>query len=408
MVVSSAEAGLFGRIDSVGVIANQTTYRRAYLEEQVDVTYVDDEAGLRVGSALSLRLDNQNGGSLQGEIYHLYAEQQFSDAQLPSIKLGRMQRSDALGFYTLDGIELQVKYDDKGLKFYAGRAGRIDDFHFVSADMLLGGSVQWDRRPVDYRLDNVEIKSFTSRLELQHLQKGESESRLNWSLNGEGKLHQSHLSDLKLGFVGSYQFGQQQLDELLLSAELRDGRSEYLKLNYQSYLPATPTLTFREQYYSLYVLGRQSELAASYYSGSRKQLGWGMKGRMVTRENGLSGFGITGSLSRWRYAGADMHSQLDLLKLGDENAATLYLEGARPLTALRRMRLALVAQRQQKHLAGDNRAFGIDGEMEQMLSRSLYLSLNLTHIWNSRLADESKLSLRLSYRFDDRKGWTNE
>ena len=207
---------------------------------------------------------------------------------------------------------------------------------------------------------------------------------------------------------GSYQIKQRQLEELLFSAEVRSGRSEYLKLEYQSYSPSSPTLTFREQYYSLYVLGRQSEFAASYQLHPKKSLSWGARGRLVTRENGLSGLGITGSLSRWQYSGFDMSSQLDLLKLGHDNATTLYLEGERPLTALSRLRMALVMQHQKKQLAGDNDAFGIDGELEQMLSSMLYLGITFMHIWNSRLPDEYRYGVRLSYRFDDRKGWQSE
>jgi len=411
MVVTSAEAGLFGRVDSVGVADNRNGHHSIYIEEQVDVSYVDEQAGWRLATALSARLEDRAGGLFQGDIYHLYAEQSFNDGPLSAVKIGRMQRSDALGFYTLDGAQAWGEVSQLGAQkftLYAGRPGRIDDFYMVEADLLLGAELQWDNRPLHYRFDTIDIESINGRVELQHLRKGASENRISWSINGNGKLHQSSLSDLKLGFGGSYQFGQRQLEELLFSAEARRGRSEYLKLAYQSYSPSSPTLTFREQYYSLYVLGQQQEFAASYRLRPKNSLSWGAKGRLVTRENGLSGLGITGSLSQWQYFGADMSAQLDLLKLGSDNASTLYLEGERPLSALRRLRAALVLQHQQKQLAGDNNAFGFDGELEQMLSSTLYLSVALTHIWNSRLNDEYRYGVRLSYRFDDRKGWQSE
>ncbi|NOR51157.1 MAG: hypothetical protein GQ470_00920 [Gammaproteobacteria bacterium] len=411
MVFTRAEAGLFGRFDSVGVTDNRNTHHRAYIEEQADVTYVDEDAGLRIGAALSLRLEDDDGGSPQGEIYHLYGEHTLHSKGLSSVKVGRMQRSDALGFYTLDGTELRGKvsqFGAQGFSLYVGQPRRIDDFHMVEADLLLGGEIQWGNRPLHYRLDDIEIKELGGRIELQHLRKGESQSRINWSINGDGTLHQNRLSDLKLGFGGSYQIGQRNLEELLLSAVARRGRDEYLKLEYQSYSPSSPTLTFREQYYALYALGRQSEFAASYRLHPKNSLSRGIKGRLVTREDGLNGIGLTGTVSRWRYVRIDMNAQLDLLKLGHDSATTLYLEGERPLTAMRRLRMALVMQNQKKALAGDNNAFGIDGELEQMLSSVLYLGVTFMHTWNSRLMDEYRYGVRLSYRFDDRTEWQSE
>ena len=240
------------------------------------------------------------------------------------------------------------------------------------------------------------------------MSRGTSESRINWSVNADGKLHQSRLATLKLDFGGSYQIGQRWLEELLLSAQLRRGKSEYLKLAYQRYSPSSPTLTFREQYLSLYTLGRQSEFAVSYRLRPARGPARAIKGRLVRRENGLDGLGLTGTLDRWRYSGADMSAQLDLLKLGNDNAATLYIEGDRPLTALSRLRTALVLQHQKEQLAGDNSAFGIDGEYEQMLGSMLFLGATFMQIWNSRLPDEYRFGIRLSYRFDDRKGWRSE
>ena len=408
MMAGSAEAGLFGRLDSVGVADNRTTHHSLYIEEQADITYVDEEAGWRVGAAMDLRLEDYDGGGSQGEIYHLYSEQQFKDGMLSSVKLGRMQRSDALGFYALDGGELRGSEDERLFTLYAGLPRRIDDFHMVDADLLLGGAIQWPMQPLSYRFENIEIDEVGGRLELQHLRKGGSENRINWAINGDGRLRKSRFDDLKLGFGGSYQINQRNLDELLFSAEVRRGRNEYLKLQYQQYAPSTPTLTFREQYYSLYVLGRQSELAANYQLRPDRALARAIKGRLVTRENGLSGLGLTGSVSRWKYSQADMAAQIDLLKLGNEIATTLYLEGERSLTPMRRLRTALVLQHQQKQLADDNHAFGVDGELEQMLSSTLFLSFTFMQIWNSRVEDEYRIGIRLSYRFDDRKEWNSD
>ncbi len=411
MVFTSAEAGLFGRFDSVAIVDNRIGSHSSYIEEQIDLSYVDEEAGWRLGTAMDLRLEYQNEWIYQNEIYHLFGEKMLNGEMLSSVTLGRMQRSDALGFYTLDGIQLLGnvrQWGTQGFSLYAGRPQRVDDFHMVEADLLVGGALQWDRQSLSYTFNQIEISSLSSRLELQYLQKEVHENRLNWSVNAAGQRHQSRLSDLKLNFGGSYQFGQQQMEELLLSAEVRDGRSEYLKLNYQSYRPAAPTLTFREQYYSLYVLGRQSEFAVSYQLQPKNRLAWGLKSRLVTRENGMNGIGLTGTLNRWRFAGLAMSSQLDLLKLGQDSATTLYFEGERALTALSRLNIALMMQQQKKQLMGDNDAVGIDGELEQMLSSSLFLGITGMHIWNSRLPDEYRYGIRLSYRFDDRKAWLSE
>ena len=189
MMFTSAEAGLFGRVDSVGVADNRTGHHSVYIEEQADITYVDEEAGWRLGAALALRLENQNEWGSQGEIYHLYGERRLDGELFSSVKVGRMQRSDALGFYTLDGVQLRGKTKQlgaQGFTLYAGRPGRIDDFQMVEADLLLGGEIQWDNRPLNYRLQNIEIEAVGGRVELQHLRKGASENRINWSVNGDG------------------------------------------------------------------------------------------------------------------------------------------------------------------------------------------------------------------------------
>ena len=94
----------------------------------------------------------------EGDIYQLTIEKQIKDWNT-TFKGGRFQRSDSLGFYSLDGASLLYQMPEYGLSLniYGGRPTRQEDVKSVSGDWLYGvelmsnQQINWDNKilPID-------------------------------------------------------------------------------------------------------------------------------------------------------------------------------------------------------------------------------------------------------------------
>ena len=192
--------------------------------------------------------------------------------------------------------------------------------------------------------------------------------------------------------------------QLNLSAMLGDDAR--LQFDYETYEPATEVLSFRDRFYSHYDSGRQSQSRAALHINTRGRHNGSFSGRQIERESGDGGYGQAINWLHRDGRGLRFEAQLDRLVLRDDRASSFYVEMRKPLSTHTRTVLGGVWQRQEKKLAGDNNAVGIELRLEHMLRiedarPGLLFTTQLSHIWNSRLEDEYRIALGISYRFND-------
>lgn len=404
-----AKAGLYGQVDSRVQTDTYFNNSMGFVEEYAEIRFVDEVNGVESGLSLALRQDDEN----EANVYQMYFSKKL-DGLLSTYKLGRFERADSLGFYTLDGALLSSDNDAFLLNMYAGKPSRIDDYAVVSGEALYGFDFHFSPIQFPRISSDIVFKSSVARIGWQRLEDEKSETkqhetRLNWGLSSSGEVTNSVFLGFGLVFNGSYLTSEQSTEQLQLKLYGDLEKKSRLQIDYETFSLEDPELSFREQFYSVYVKGRQTSLTASYFFSSSATTNWSAKGRTVLREHGESGYGLTLGVDLNKYSATEYLAQVDFLQLDEDSALSVYGETNYSFSPLITSRFSAAIQHQQKWLSGDNQAVAIEADFQQMLSSDLYFTFFLSRVWNSHVDDEYLFGLKLSYRFDDRiKGWSNE
>ena len=409
--VGNVQAGFYGHIDTRVQADNRYTGSTGFVEEYADIHFVDPKQGIESGLSLAVRQVTELDES-EATLYQLYFAKKL-EGLVSSYRLGRLERSDSLGFYTLDGAVLKSAHNDRLFTLYAGKPSRIDDYDSVNGDALYGfdlyfSEIQLPQLSPSIVFDNAFVRCGWQRLEDDESGNAGHETRLNWGLSTGGEINSSAIHGFGLDFNGSYLASENNTEQLQFSAYGDLGKKNRVQFDYETFSLNEPYLSFREQFYSLYVRGRQTSFAASFFYSPNGHTQWISKGRSVLREYGENGYGLTLGMQRREYSGTEYVAQLDYLNLEKDTMASLYLETDYSFSAFIKSRLSAVIQNQNKWLSGNNQALGFEADLQQMLRSGLYFTLSLTRVWNSHLDDEYQFGLKLSYRFDDRKKWWSD
>ncbi|MBE9503154.1 MAG: hypothetical protein IME96_03160 [Proteobacteria bacterium] len=126
------------------------------------------------------------------------------------------------------------------------------------------------------------------------------------------------------------------------------------------------------------------------------------KGRRVTHESGTSGFGGTLGTDISKASGIDLGGEVDYLYLEGEKALSLLLSSRKSPGPRTLMVIEGIWQLQQKRTTGKNRGVGLEAELKRMMKSNLFLSAYAMHIWNSRMDDEYRGGVRLSWSFNQK------
>ena len=391
-----AQAGLSGRLETHIKRDNRQFQNTGAIEERLDVHYDDPASGLRSGLTLALA---QWEGRRDESLYQLYLEKTLNDKGT-QLSLGRMQRSDALGFYTLDGVQFSYVTDAATLTLYGGVPGRIEDFRSIDGDALYGFDLQAAFRQLQrYALDG--------RIGWQRLQQDRSVDRVNVGWRGVHQQQATQLFPSAFSLTGTYLFEDETWETIQLDV-YRDFETKVrLRVDYETYEPGTDELTFKDRFYSLYARGRQSQFKVGYQFQQGRRRTWSVSGRRVVREFGGNGYGTVATMDYRSDRGCRWLVQLDRLELAQERANGAYFEIDKPLSSMVRASLGGVFQQQHKWLTGDNRTLGVEAQLERrvkvdMLPAALWFSAEASYIQNSRLTDEYRIAVRMIYSFDDR------
>jgi len=367
------------------------------LEERLDLAYSDPENGL--GGNLSLALSQQQDDS-DSELYQLYLQQDFNDAT-DQISLGRFFRADTLGYYSLDGLQYLHKTDATILSFYAGVPARIEAFRSIDGEALYGFELQ----TLPHLFNDYEVDA---RMGWQRLEQNDHEQRYHFGLRADSKIENITPMPTALSMSASYVVENKQWESAQLNTRWDLEENSTLRVDYETYEPISDEISFRDRFYSLYSRGRQTQFRATYQFKHDYQQTWSMAARHVNREFGGEGYAGMFAIEHRSNKGLRLSGKLEQLELQTERVSSLFIDADRTLYASLRGGLSGVIQQQEKQLVGDNQSVGIELRLEHMLSAESVLSgvqfdATASHIWNSRLEDEYRLLLSLSYKFGDNK-----
>ena len=404
-VSQSCQAGLSGRLDTLVTLDNREFEPKGRIEEHLDLNYEQPSSGLRGGLSLGL---HQGDDADEAQFYQLYLEKEFN-AKGDAFQLGRFENADALGFYTLDGARLRLVGGATSLVLYGGRPRRIEDLQALDGDALRG---------VDLHIHEQEWRSLVldGRIGWQALkQDARTADRLNLGLRGkrrEALLDDSRDQDgapsnpFTFSLAGIYLADEKYWESFQINVRADLDKNARVQFDCETYVPGTEAPTFRDRFYSLYGRERQTQLKAGYQFDMRRKHSWSLNGRHVIKEAGDNGYGGAFGWQHHNYRGLRIEAQLDHIALSEDRATSLYVEAKKALTTKMRGMLGTVLQDQQKQLTDDNRAVGFEAQLERVvrtnaLPSALLFSTQLSHIWNSHMADEYRISVRLSYSFTD-------
>jgi len=398
LAVGSAQAGLSGRFETLIVQDNRQIQSTNRIEERLDLAYVDPALGWR--SDLTLAFVQRQDGT-EASLYQFYFEKALNN-EGSLLTLGRLQRADAFGLYTLDGLLFKLVDDRTTLTLYGGVPSRIEGFRSIEGKALYG---------FDLQMSATKLGPYAheGRFGWQHFEGNyaDDHDRLNV---GWRSVHQQQAQPFypsAFSLTGSYLVDDKSWESVQLSAYRDFEHAARLRVDYETYLPGEDEITFKDRFYSRYAHGRQSQFKAGYQFNFGGHYTGSFSGRRVVREFGNEGYGAVARVDYRSKQGWRLRTQLDRLALADEQVNGLYLEAEKSLSPWLRGTLGGVLQQQQKWLVGDNRTAGIEVRLERRiklkrLPSAFWFSTHASYIHNSRLTNEYRIAVRMSYSFDDR------
>lgn len=399
---SHAQAGFYGRIDSRLQVESDRSNSIGFFEEYADIRFVDEQKGVESVASFSFRHDDQH----ELNIHQLYYVKKM-DGPILSYKLGRFERADNLGFYTLDGVALTSKNNNVLSKLYLGKPSRVDGYSAVTGDILYGidlfsSNIQLPQISPNITFKPSVIRMGWQRLENEWLNERQSEIRFNWGVSSTADVKNHVLNGLGFNFNGSYLTSEGQAEQINFKLYADAEQNRRLQIGYETFTSDKQELSFREQFYSVYVNGRQSSWSGSYFFKTNALTHWEVKARKTVRESGLIGYGLTIGRALDKYSGTGYSTQLDFLNLNQEKALSLYAETDYSFSPLVTSTFGLAIQHKKTWLAGSNHALAVDMNLQKMIRSGLYFSTALTTVLNSNAEDEFILGLKVSYYFDER------
>lgn len=407
LYASSSSAGFYGRLDSRLQSDSYYDDSDVFFQQYAELHYEDKSRAIESAMNLSLRQDE--GAKQQVQLYQLYLEKRDIDSAT-SYRLGRFERADSLGFYTLDGVVLDSVREGYSLAIYAGQPQQIDEFDDISGDAVYGVEFQFRNllTPANTR-DNEFQRSYAS-IGLQRLDEGgEHETRLDWGLSLRGDIDSAESSAFGLDMNAVYLMSERDFESIGLELFSDIQPDQRVLLDYDSFRLSKPYLSFSERFYSLYALGRQSNLSVIYQLNPAQMHQWQVRARMVRRELGENGYGLTLGYLQRSDSGENYRTQLDYLKLDQDMALSLYGSCHYSISAVTRARFGGALQHQDKWLTGSNDTLAFEARVERFMSSGVYLSVSASRIENSHADDDYLFALNLSYRFEGATtGWSDE
>ena len=400
-----ARAYVSGRLDTQLETDQTAYYSRSYIEEQAEVNWSSDKSNLRAGLQFDLRykdadyIDNRS----DQQINQLYIADRLDAV---NYTLGRFNRSDLLGFYTLDGAV--VEYDQKnwGASFHAGKPLQLEDYNVIDAGRIYGVDLNHQFAPA---ADSIWQKAAAS-IGWQKLDKEAEQNYLHWGFSADAEVGADNTvkgasaKQANVFFNGNYLLENKSAESINAGVQLFSEGSGLARLSYTRWNPKQAQLSFKEQFYSVYARGRQTVLQAELFHGVHLGQQIFVRGRKVWREYGNDGYGASAGFEKQSGFGRKLNwqTQWDSLVLKQDVIHSLYLGFNKSITATLRAYFNTALQYRKKTSLENSRIVALQVIAEKMLKSNLFFDFNARYIYDDNLQDEYRVGFRLSYRFDDR------
>ncbi len=374
-----------------------------YLEQWLTLDYHSRDENLSWGL-----LGNWGASSEESwmNLHRLFVEKHFQKNSLIA-KAGRFERIDAVGFYTLEGVDARWQ-TDSGICWNAffGKPGRAELYVIPNQDEDMN-------RPDSKYLAGLNLSRAVTLegFELARLSLG-------------ARYHFSGMNAMKLdgSFSGTWLPGED-WQPVVMNASLvldpgdasietfdaqastrLDGKSQ-LWLRARRYDPLDRSATFQDRFYRYYARGWQTVLEAGYRQQMDARITWGGSLRSIARERGVEGTGLDLSLDWQLDHGQLLQGRADWLGGDDEHTAGLYLGYQRPLNSRLLLEVNGALRDEHSRLDGSRSVMAGEVRLDWMWTRDLHLSgmLELAHS-RGKLEDYDQLrfGLRLIYQLPAR------
>ncbi len=341
----------------------------------------------------------------EADIYQLYVQKEFKDYG-STIKGGRFQRADSLGYYAVDGVNYQYdNYDDNGkngysLQFYAGVPRRLEDVRSVSGNWLYGIEAQWNKN-IAWKSENITLDDVYFRGGFQQFADDDVSTRLSMSSTVAGSFPKKYLHGYELSLMGTYETSTSTFEDFMVSAMLDLTEDIRIRTSYELYHPRNPYTTFREKFYSEYSFGRQDLLRVSVNNQLNDYFEYHFGFKRARRSEGdFIGYGGNAGFSYDYIRDLSLAAEVDFLELGEEKSENLYLSADYTVNADLKAGLNIALANNKRQLYGNNESVGIELNTQYRIYNSLFLKLSGSHIWYSEIENEYLGAVQVTWYLD--------
>lgn len=391
-----------GKLDTLLETDQTAYYSRSRIEEQVDINWRNDENDMSAGFQFDFgheEIESQSpvSGRPGYQVNQLFFAHQATDI---NYTLGRFNRSDMLGFYTVDGFSMKYAQTDWDVGIHAGKPLQIEDYIIIDADKIYGIDVNHHAKHINSSI----IQNFDSYIGWQQIEKDIKQTYIHWGISGDGELAENKRNQVEVFFNGSYLAEINSASSINAGIQLHSSDLGLARITYRIWKPEQAKLSFKEQFYSVYANGSQTILQADIFHNHKWNQQIYIRGRKVWREFGDDGYGATAGFEKkaTNKATWGWQTQWDSLVLKDDFIHSLYLGMNKNISATLRGHLNTALQYKESGSTENNSLIALEAVAEQMLNSSLFFDLNARYIYNENQSDEYRIGFRLSYRFDDR------
>lgn len=359
-----------------------------------------DNEGLSASLDFVTRQSGEYG--MEGDIYQLYLEKEIKDWNT-TFKGGRFQRSDSLGFYSLDGASVLYQMPEHGLSLnvYGGRPTRQEDVQSVSGDWLYGIELL-STQDLNWNNKVMPIDTWLFRFGFQQFHDEHTSTRLTMANTIIGEFEQNYLHAYELAFMATLETNTGVFEEVYASLMLDVTESSRIRASYSLYEPKSPYPTFKEQFYSDYFQGRQDLLRLSFDQAVTDTFSYHVGGKRAARNEGQDiGYGAEVGVRSLYFRDWDLSADFDMLEFGTSNTYNLYFSSECSLSIKSLLRLNLAFSLDNSPTYGENKAAGTELKYRYKLFSDVFLDVSGAYIVNSRLNDEYRIGLQATWYFDN-------
>lgn len=359
-----------------------------------------DNEGLR-GSIDFVTRDSTKRG-FDGDIYQFYIEKKIKDWN-STIKAGRFQRADSLGFYSLDGASWSYQLLDNGLSVnvYAGKPTRQEDVRSVSGDWLYGVDLM-SHQSINWKNNVLSIDTWMFRFSFQQFHDEHTSTRVSLGNTLEGKFTQSYLHAYELSLLATLETETGIFEEFFTSLLLDVTEQSRLRLSYALYEPKSPYPTFKEHFYSTYYDGRQDLLRISFDQAVSDTFSYHIDVKRAGRKSEHDvGYGLDLGIKSQYFRDWVMGADFDMLEFGESNSYNLYFSFEYSVSSKSLLNLNLAYSLDTSPLYGKNKSAGTELKYRYKLYSDVFIDCAGSYIFNSRLNNEYRVGLQTTWYFDN-------